>query len=677
MLRSGTLLGNRYEIEKRIGCGGMADVYKAADHKLNRNVAVKVLKPELGGDSKFVSKFRIEAQSAAGLMHPNIVNVYDVGDDQGVSYMVMELVEGITLKDYIEKRGHLSAKEVISISIQVSNGIEAAHRNNIVHRDIKPQNIMISREGKVKVTDFGIARAATSNTISSNAMGSVHYTSPEQARGGYSDSKSDIYSLGITMYEMLTGDVPFDGDSTVTIALKHLQEEMIPPSEIVPDIPYSLEQIVLKCCQKSPDRRYQNMEELIADLKMSLINPDGRFVKNTQSAGDETVFFNQNDVDEIRKYERRKPEPQYDDYEYEDPEDDDDEIDDYRGYRDEYRRSEKNGMNKVVKVLLIVAILLIVGLGLFFVGRAIGIFKSGFGFGITADEDTVKVPNFLGMSFEEAQDEANKVGLGVEKAGEEESDMYDTNQVCKQSVDPGEKVEKNSTIELTISSGLKGEKFDVPDVKGRKQEEAEQMLTDAGFKVNSEFEESETVEEGYVISQNPVGGSTAGKNATITIKVSTGSSTASVPDLKGMTESQARKALNEKGLSLGKITEENSATIEEGQIIEQGTAPGTKVDKGTKITVVISKGDIPLSEQTWKCNANVNMNNYDGTYPVTIVLEQAGQETTIVENEKVSNPYNLSVKGIPGESEGVVTVYDASTGSVIGSATVKFSRVDD
>jgi len=300
MLKNGVFLGQRYEIISRIGSGGMADVYKARDHKLNRFVAIKVLKKEFRVDSKFVSKFRVEAQSAAGLTHPNIVNVYDVADEQGISYMVMELVEGITLKDYIEKRGQLSAKEAISISIQVANGIECAHKNHIVHRDIKPQNIIISREGKVKVTDFGIARAASVNTISSNAMGSVHYTSPEQARGGYSDFKSDIYSLGITMYEMLTGRVPFDGDSTVTIAIKHLQEEMELPSKYAPDMPYSLEQIILKCCQKSPDRRYTGMTELIQDLKQSLIDPNGDFVKIPASAGSETVLFNPEEMETLR-----------------------------------------------------------------------------------------------------------------------------------------------------------------------------------------------------------------------------------------------------------------------------------------------------------------------------------------------------------------------------------------
>lgn len=274
MIKSGTIIGDRYEVLEKIGTGGMSDVYKAKDQKLNRFVAIKVLKQEFSENRNFVSKFRVEAQAAAGLMHPNIVNVYDVGEEDGIHYIVMELVEGITLKKYIEKKLRLSTKEAISIAIQVSMGIEAAHNNHIIHRDIKPQNIMISKEGKVKVTDFGIAKAASSNTITSNVMGSVHYTSPEQARGGFSDEKSDIYSLGITMFEMLAGRVPFNGDTTVSIAIKHIQDEMPDIREFVPDIPISVENIVKKCTQKSPDRRYQCMADIIKDLKHSLINPD-------------------------------------------------------------------------------------------------------------------------------------------------------------------------------------------------------------------------------------------------------------------------------------------------------------------------------------------------------------------------------------------------------------------
>ena len=307
MIKIGMMIGDRYEILEKIGTGGMSDVYKAKDHKLNRFVAVKVLKQEFSENANFVSKFRIEAQAAAGLTHPNIVNVYDVGEEEGIYYIVMELVEGITLKKYIEKKARLSVKEAISIAIQVSMGIEAAHNTHIIHRDIKPQNIIISKEGKVKVTDFGIAKAATSNTITSNVMGSVHYTSPEQARGGYSDEKSDIYSLGITMFEMLTGRVPFNGETTVAIAIKHIQEEMPSPRDYVPEIPVSVEQIVFKCCQKSPDRRYQSMGELIVDLKRSLMNPDEDFVQIADPDKEaSTRMITDKDISQIKKQSERR-----------------------------------------------------------------------------------------------------------------------------------------------------------------------------------------------------------------------------------------------------------------------------------------------------------------------------------------------------------------------------------
>ena len=306
MIKLGMIIADRYEVIEKIGTGGMSDVYRAIDHKLNRFVAVKVLKQEFSENADFVSKFRMEAQAAAGLMHPNIVNVYDVGEESGFQYIVMELVEGITLKKYIEKKSRLSVKEAVSIAIQVSMGIEAAHNNHIIHRDIKPQNIIISKEGKVKVTDFGIAKAATSNTITSNVMGSVHYTSPEQVRGGFSDEKSDIYSLGITLFEMLTGRVPFNGETTVAVAIKHIQEQMPSPREFVPEIPISVEQIVMKCTQKSADRRYQSAPELVEDLKKSLISPDENFVKiDSEEPGGATKNISSKEMEAIKRQSRQ------------------------------------------------------------------------------------------------------------------------------------------------------------------------------------------------------------------------------------------------------------------------------------------------------------------------------------------------------------------------------------
>ncbi len=378
------IIAERYEILGKIGTGGMADVYKATDHKLNRFVAVKVLKAEFREDATFIRKFRSEAQAAAGLTHPNIVNVYDVGDDEGVNYIVMELIEGITLKEYIGKKTKLSVKEATSIAIQVSMGLEAAHSHGIVHRDIKPQNIIISTDGKVKVMDFGIARAASSNTISSNVMGSVHYSSPEQVRGGYSDEKSDIYSLGITLYEMVTGKVPFDGDTTVAIAIKHLQEEMVPPSVYTEDLPRSLEQIITKCTQKSVSRRYEKMEEVIADLKHSLIDPQGDFVKLIPANNDgKTVVISDEELGKIKStpkaglkspQDAEKLEPEVYESEYDEDEEESEKEAELRRRREKRRSKQK--MRRIIRAIMVLAFLIgaaALAYAVWFIGNKAGI----------------------------------------------------------------------------------------------------------------------------------------------------------------------------------------------------------------------------------------------------------------------------------------------------------------
>ena len=379
MLKTGMIIAERYEILGKIGTGGMADVYKAKDHKLNRFVAVKVLKPEFREDTTFIRKFKSEAQAAAVLTHPNIVNVFDVGDDNGVYYIVMELIEGITLKEYISKKGKLSVKEATSIAIQVSMGLEAAHSHGIVHRDVKPQNIIISMDGKVKVTDFGIARAASSNTISSNVMGSVHYSSPEQVRGGYSDEKSDIYSLGITMYEMVTGKVPFDGDTTVAIAIKHLQEEIVPPSIYTPELPHSLEQIILKCTQKSVDRRYQNMEDVIADLKHSLIDPQGDFVTLTSVDNEaKTVVISDKELGEIKHMPKQiaKSEPEALEEEINETDyDDEPEVKKHGKKSDKPEKKKKRGGHGLTIVMLLMGVVILIAI-ILVAGKASGLIGS-------------------------------------------------------------------------------------------------------------------------------------------------------------------------------------------------------------------------------------------------------------------------------------------------------------
>ncbi len=623
MVKDGIFLGNRYEVLSKVGAGGMADVYKGRDTMLNRYVAIKVLKREYREDEDFVRKFRSEAQAAAGLLNPNIVNVYDVGEDRGLNYMVMELVEGITLKDYIEKKGRLSHKEVISIAIQMCNGIGAAHAAGIIHRDIKPQNIIISRDGKVKVTDFGIAKAVTSNTISSNAMGSVHYTSPEQARGGYSDVKSDIYSIGITLFEMVTGQVPFDGDSTVSVAIKHLQEEITPPSELVRDIPYSLEQIILKCTQKNGERRYATTGALIQDLKRSLVDPDGDFVVIPPLRNANTVIITDDELDDIRHsyddddeldeydgYGSDYDDDGYDDDDYDDDDYDHDDYDDgddydYDDYDNDGRHGRKQGrggrrgsdevnprMNKVMKVLMIIVAVIIVFIAIFAVGRAAGVFKS-FGPGITADkkEKEVKVPDVVGKSEEEAKQILKEKELGIKVVERKESEKYDAGTVSEQKQKAGSKVKKNSTIQVVVSSGLIGTEIPVPDVSGLSEGDAQRTLEDAGFKkISSEAEYSDTVAEGTVIGTTPSAGANATEDTEIKMLVSKGVEKVGVPSVEGLAQEDAESAITEAGLIVAGVTTEHSDTVEAGYVISQDPK-GKKVDKGTGVSLVVSDGD--------------------------------------------------------------------------------------
>ena len=595
MLTEGMFIAERYEIIGKIGAGGMSDVYKAKDHVLGRFVAIKVLKQEFSEDVNFVTKFRTEAQSAAGLEHPNIVNIYDVGSENGMHYIVMEYVDGITLKTYIEKKGKLTYKEAVSIAIQVGRGIEAAHNKNIVHRDIKPQNIIISTEGKVKVTDFGIARAATSNTINSDVMGSVHYSSPEQARNGFVDGKSDIYSLGIVMYEMVTGRVPFDGDTTVAVAIQHLQEEMVPPTAYTPDLPISLEKIILKCTQKSPMYRYQNCEELLLDLKRALVDPQGGFISNGPKVNnvDETVVM---DTQEIARVQNRD----YDGEDYDDPDEsyDDEEYDedsyDRRNRREDGRKGKKEEvdpqMKKVTKILMIV-VAVIVAIGVIFgISKAVGGFMPDKV--VTEEkEKKVSVPDIRGMTEEEARKALTKKNIGYQSAGQVASDKYEKGEIAEQDPKPGEKVKENSTVTVKISSGPAEKTAKVPDVTGKSEADAQKQLEDKGFVVASETDYSDSVPQGYVISTNPTAGTEWAEGNTVTMVVSMGKEKISVPDVSGADPDSAQTTLQGVGLTLGsESSSEYSDEYEEGTIIRTVPAAGEQVEKGTTVNYVLSKG---------------------------------------------------------------------------------------
>ena len=589
MLTEGMFIDDRYEIVGKIGAGGMSDVYKAKDHTLGRFVAIKVLKQEFSEDVNFVTKFRTEAQSAAGLEHPNIVNIYDVGSQEGMYYIIMEYVEGITLKTYIEKKGQLTFKEAISIAIQVGRGIEAAHKKNIIHRDIKPQNIMISTEGKVKVMDFGIARAATSNTINSDVMGSVHYSSPEQARNGFVDGRSDIYSLGIVMYEMVTGRVPFDGDTTVAVAIQHLQEEMVAPSAYAPNLPVSLEKIILKCTQKNADRRYQTMGDLLLDLKKSLINPDEDFVTLVDpNVGGETRKYNDEDLERIKK----EAESVYYDPQEEAEEDEDDEEE------EEESEGELNPkMEKAMSIAGIVAGVIIVGIVIWLILSVSGIVKFGSSgkkddtkeaTKTEKDSEQVEMIDVTGMTYEEAKKALNKIDLGIKDGGTQASEKYDAGEIIFQSEDKGDMIKKNTTIVVVMSSGV-GE-VSVPDVKGLDETSAINKLQDNGFKYSRDYANSDTVPSGQVISQTPDVGAKAKKGDSISIVVSQGNAPVVVPKVVGISETDARNELSGAGLTVTSVTKENSDTVAAGNVISQSIADGKYVDAGSNISLVISDG---------------------------------------------------------------------------------------
>lgn len=628
MVKDGIVLGERYEILSKIGAGGMADVYKGRDNVLNRYVAVKVLKKEYREDETYVKKFRSEAQAAAGIMNPNIVNVYDVGVDRGLYYMVMELVEGITLKEYIAKKEKLTPKEVISITLQVCAGMEAVHKGHIIHRDIKPQNIIISNEGKVKVTDFGIAKAASSNTTSSNAMGSVHYTSPEQARGGFSDEKSDIYSIGITMYEMVTGRVPFDGDSTVAIAMKHLQEEIVPPSEYVP-MPYSLEQIILKCTQKNPDLRYPNVTLLAQDLRRSLSDPNGDFVKNgaaAYGAGADTVMISESD--------RRKLQNQYDD-EYDDDDRYDDEYDD--GYDDDYddgyddddydtrnlkthrNKEEHTGkkpkMSNMMKIIIALVAVLVVCAAAYGIGSAVGLFGGGSG---SQEEEEVRmadVPNLanLGLTEDQAREAAEKAGFKLEVSGTEASDQ-DEGTVIDQDPEYGEEAERGSTINVVLSAGPST--VTVPDVTGDDVSTATEKIEAEGLSVGSTSEEySDEYDEGEVIRTTPSSGSEVEEGSTVNLVVSQGvnpeDEMVTVQSFVGMPERNLTSWAEDNEINVSR-SEDYSDDVGIGRIISQSLTSGT-VAKGTTISYVVSLGGEPDEEEPSDSSNNNDNNSSDNT----------------------------------------------------------------
>ena len=727
MLIPGCYLINRYEIIMKIGSGGMADVYKAKDHVLNRLVAIKVLKQEYSTDATFVKKFRVEAQSAAGLSHPNIVNVYDVGEDDGVYFIVMELVQGITLKNYIDMKGKLDIREALNISVQIASGLSAAHENRIIHRDIKPQNIIMSRDGKVKVTDFGIAKVADSTTVTTTAAGTVHYISPEQARGGYSDERSDIYSLGITMYEMVTGRVPFEGETNVAVALMHIQSEITPPRQLEPSIPVSFEKIILKCTQKKPERRYASARELIADLRKVLTHPDGEYVVIPGAIPQgRTIVMNDDDIDSLKAASLRKnfgtkPEETY----VEEPEEEEEEKPvqkpvqkkrpvkkkDIEEDNDDFDKDEEDdddeevnpALSKVMMALGIGGFIILAVIIFFIIGHAAGFFGgSGSLFGhknkdtstepistesvsdTSSDTSTagerVTVPDLSKKTEDEAKAALKKLRLGVNvQTGT--SDDVPEGQVYDQSPAAGTKVDVHTQVTINISSGK--EKFSLDDVTGMQYQQAQAQLENDGLVVSLEFDYSDSVGSDKVISTSPKAGSQVAKGDTITITASKGKETKTtiVPNLLGRDIDDAIQMIKDAGLTYNGKSSDYSDSYSENQVMNQSISAGKTVDEGTTISLTVSLGSrvtsysasIPIESPFGRdiTDGDGNTDVYDSGQVTVVVYKPDGSSETVYDQ-------NTSEGSLPGSvsttstASGSGTVYVYLNGVQVSSYSVDF-----
>ncbi len=641
MILEGKILGNRYEIIEKVGNGGMATVYKAEDKVLKRNVAVKVLKDEFTTDEEFIKRFEIEAQSAARLTHPNIVSIYDVGSEDNLYYIVMELIRGKTLKEIIvEERGPLPWKWSVNVAIQIASALEMAHKNNIIHRDIKPHNIIITEDGIAKVTDFGIAKAVSNSTITAfgTTIGSVHYFSPEHARGGFTDAKSDLYSLGVVMYEMVTGRVPFDADTPVSVALKHMQEEPEEPIELNPNLPSAVNRIIMKALKKDTTLRYQSATDMLADLRQALKNPNGDFVEDKNyDATAKTQKINTDLYGNV--------------------------VED-----DNQKRGKKN--NKFVAFIKRHKVFTtLIGLILLF---AISLGGTLAYLNITNPAE-VELPELVGMSKEEAQKTAEDLKLVFEVSSEEYNKDVPEGYVISQ--DPtyiaDYNVKEGSTVKVVISKGQ--EKTTVPKVVGMTRQEAVDALEEANLKAEIVEETSRTVEEGYVISQEVEAESEAYAGDTIKIHVSTGTGIkqVTVQNVVGQTEADAKSTLEGQGL---KVTVNYAeATSNDGKVTAQSVAGGTTVDEGTTVTLTVNK-----VAETKNVSVIINLKQITGGYAEDEEEENVTRTVNISVNGETRTGVNknetaysaISLSGKDGESLDItVTITDPNTGSQIYRST--------
>ena len=599
----GSVIGNRYKIQEKIGNGGMATVYKALDQILNRYVAVKVLREEFTTDEEFIKRFNAEAQSAARLTHPNIVSVYDVGQEYNIYYIVMELIQGKTLKQIIEEDGHLSWKWAVNIAIQIASALEMAHKNNIIHRDIKPHNIMITEDGVAKVTDFGIAKAVSNSTITAfgTTLGSVHYFSPEHARGGYTDSKSDLYSLGVVMYEMVTGKVPFDADTPVSIALKHMQEEPVPPIKVNKEIPFAVNQIILKAMKKDPNERYQNASEMIKDLNIALKRPEGGFVEERNFEDSftrriPTVNVSDNRNGNIKSdNEEEKPKGKIATFFYNHPK------------------------TKVASIIALFVLIFVATLVI-----TLTVINS-------SSPKDVQIPNVVNLTQEEAKQRIEQLKLKFAYKEEYSADV-EAGHVISQ--DPqyinNYSVKEGSTVTVVISKGM--EQTKVPKVIGMEYSKAESALTEAGLEVEKVEETSQKVEAGYVISQEIDANTEVQKGTKIKIHVSTGTGIkkVTVTSVIGKSSEEAKKILTDLKLEVN-VVEDEDTSKSDGVVLKQSVDPGTSVEEGSAITITVNK-----IEKNKQGTVNINVKALANRHLPKSSDEEDDNTTTTSNNVKIT-----------------------------------------
>ena len=556
---SNKLLAGRYELIEKIGEGGMAIVYKGKDRLLNRYVAIKILRPEYTKDEEFIESFKRESQASARLSHPNIVGVYDVGKEGNIHFIVMELIEGKVLSEVIKEKGRIEYKEAISIIRQVASALSLAHKNQIIHRDIKPHNILITNTGVAKLADFGIAKAVSAATIvggNNKIMGSVHYFSPEQARGSYVDERSDIYSLGIVLYEMLTGKVPFDGDNPVSIALMHINDPMPSVTKEVPGIPPQLEKIVNKATEKYQSKRYKDVDDMIRDLD------DIEFITKVMGkdvfvvdSNDESNHYPQEKQERYKETERRKPEPQ--------------------------QSKEKNKMT----IFIIAGIVVIAIAGLIGLGSMLGWFGGS---------DEISVPSFVGKTLEQAQTEAEELGLVIQEGDLVYSPDQEEGLIASQNPVEGAKVTEGKVITVNISKGKKDGV--VPKIEGMDYEEAKAYLESFGFKMGPGVTIESHLPKGIIVSQSIPYGTSAKSGTEINVEISDGKGKemVKVPNLIGRTPDEANSLLSAAGLSTnGSVVYEEVADMAQNLVFWQSVAADTEVEKGSIVDYKVSKGTKP------------------------------------------------------------------------------------